>query len=350
MLKCQSLNAFSLDEPLLITVCKDNQYNYTRASSTGYTFAKYYLSGQTVNQSVLSWIGPVAGNRSVWDTVRFLYRATKDTNFNMYPKLSGNLTGNYTERFLIPYGLCQAFEGRVPGYMAISLPDTHIFAYNVHITDPVATTTFQLPYSLLSGDKISIKPSTLTSYTNFKIKITQDSLETDDGTCTDYPNDGHQSYSDCIDAEIRNKILPSLGCMVPWMSDVDACSQPIPRLAKHGHILNWLLNITIKAFGNIEYRSDTCLPPCNRMSFQARLASSGSLSYAGDNRLFLNFMETVEIRRIVLSYDATSLLVEVGSCLGLWLGLSVVGMFDVCTLMLVKLVRGLLSGHKKWTQ
>ena len=134
--------------------------------------------------------------------------------------------------------------------------------------------------------------------------------------------------------------------MVPWMSEVDACSQPIPRLAKHDHILNWLLNITIKAFGNIEYGSDACLPPCTRMSFQARLASSGSFGYVGDNRLVLNFMDTIEIRRIVLSYDATSLLVEVGSCLGLWLGLSVVGMYDVCAVMLGKLVR-IMAGIRR---
>ena len=32
---------------------------------------------------------------------------------------------------------------------------------------------------------------------------------------------------------------------------------------------------------------------------------------------------------MVLAYGFGSLLVEIGSCLGLWLGLSIVGVFDV---------------------
>ena len=311
-------------------MCKDAQFNYTRARSTGYEWATSYLSGQTVNQSVLSWNGPVAGNRSVWDTLKFIFKGNEDTDFNVYRDLSDNLTGMYYEKFLIPIGLCQAFEGRLPGFMTISLPDSHMFIYNVHITDPAASTTFQLPYSLMSGDKIRIQPSETSSSTNFKIKITEESTQTDDGSCTDYPTPRHHSYADCIDAELQDKIVPSLGCMVPWMSEENPCSQPIPRLSQHDHIVNWLMNISVKAFGNIEYGSDTCLPPCTRMSIQVSQAQILSRDKVGDNTFSLAFLENIEIKRIVLAYDATSLLVEVGSCLGLWLGLSVVGMYDVC--------------------
>ena len=164
----------------------------------------------------------------------------------------------------------------------------------------------------------------------FKIKIIEESTQTDDGSCTNYPTPRHHSYADCIDAELRGQIVPTLGCMVPWMSEANPCSQPIQRLAKHDNLINWLKNITLKAFGNIEYGSDNCLPPCTRMSFQVSQAQLFSLDKAGDNMITFAFLETIEIKSIVLAYDATSLLVEVGSCLGLWLGLSVVGMYDVC--------------------
>ena len=39
---------------------------------------------------------------------------------------------------------------------------------------------------------------------------------------------------------------------------------------------------------------------------------------------------------MLLAYDVGSLLVEVGSSLGLWLGLSVVGVFDVLVHTLLK--------------
>ena len=164
----------------------------------------------------------------------------------------------------------------------------------------------------------------------FKIKIIEESTQTDDGSCTNYPTPRHHSYTNCIDAELQDKIVPSLGCMVPWMSEANPCSQPIQRLAKHDNLINWLKNITLKAFGNIDYGSDKCLPPCTRMSFQVSQAQLFSLDKAGDNMITFAFLETIEIKSIVLAYDATSLLVEVGSCLGLWLGLSVVGMYDVC--------------------
>ena len=43
----------------------------------------------------------------------------------------------------------------------------------------------------------------------------------------------------------------------------------------------------------------------------------------------LQFEEEVDVEEIVLAYDFKNLLVEIGSCLGLWLGLSVVGIYDL---------------------
>ena len=43
----------------------------------------------------------------------------------------------------------------------------------------------------------------------------------------------------------------------------------------------------------------------------------------------LFFTNDVQVERIVLAYGLEDLLVEVGSCLGLWLGLSIVGVFDL---------------------
>ena len=53
------------------------------------------------------------------------------------------------------------------------------------------------------------------------------------------------------------------------------------------------------------------------------------MSTAETDRIELHFDETIKIENIVEAYDFGSLLVEVGSSLGLWLGLSVVGLFDV---------------------
>ena len=52
------------------------------------------------------------------------------------------------------------------------------------------------------------------------------------------------------------------------------------------------------------------------------------------NYIGLYFKNKVEVERIVLVYGFDALLVEIGSCLGLWLGLSVVGVFDILVIAL----------------
>ena len=51
----------------------------------------------------------------------------------------------------------------------------------------------------------------------------------------------------------------------------------------------------------------------------------------------LVFDGTADVQTSVLAYDLDALLVEVGSSLGLWLGLSVVGIFDEIVLVLNKI-------------
>ena len=43
------------------------------------------------------------------------------------------------------------------------------------------------------------------------------------------------------------------------------------------------------------------------------------------------------MERIVLAYDMGSLLVEIGSSLGLWLGISIIGIFDVLAAAVFKI-------------
>ena len=40
-------------------------------------------------------------------------------------------------------------------------------------------------------------------------------------------------------------------------------------------------------------------------------------------------------------YDFADLIVEIGSCLGLWLGLSLLGLFDVVTIAIKHVIGGL---------
>ena len=57
------------------------------------------------------------------------------------------------------------------------------------------------------------------------------------------------------------------------------------------------------------------------------------------DRLNLNFDKNIKVERIVAAYDFETLLVEIGSSLGLWLGLSVVGVFDALVIIVDQFIK-----------
>ena len=80
----------------------------------------------------------------------------------------------------------------------------------------------------------------LTKYVEYRITLKETEKVANDGTCVVYPYHGHANYGDCVGAEMRAKILPTLGCMVPWISADDQCLGPITRLPEHEDLVNQL--------------------------------------------------------------------------------------------------------------
>ena len=87
--------------------------------------------------------------------------------------------------------------------------------YQIFISDPGAVPRYRLSYLLMSGDRIIVTPFNLGRIHYYDIVLKETKKELDDGTCTDYPDpQGHQDYADCVDAEIRARIMPVLGKII----------------------------------------------------------------------------------------------------------------------------------------
>ena len=66
-----------------------------------------------------------------------------------------------------------------------------------------------MPYSLETGEKISFQTSpSYNKFENYKVQLKETVDMTGNGDCVEYPNENHVSYSACIEAEMRAKILP----------------------------------------------------------------------------------------------------------------------------------------------
>ena len=89
------------------------------------------------------------------------------------------------------------------------------FEYYAFVSDAAAANPFQLPYTLMTGDKIKLETSTVNTFVVYNIQLKETSVKANDGSCVDYPYLSHDSYSDCVATELTDKILPVLGCMVP---------------------------------------------------------------------------------------------------------------------------------------
>ena len=244
-----------------------------------------------MNETILSWTG-LNGNLTFNETLGILYQPHLD-DYN----ITGN--GNTTTNFLIPIGLCKVYKGMMDRFINIPVVGSQeIYQYFAFISDPAAANQFQVPYSLSTGDKIKLDTSSSAlKYVSYNIQLKETSVETKDGTCTTYPYRNHGSYLDCVDMDLRERILPSLGCTVPWISGADKCGGSIQRLPEQEDLFQWLYSIGLYSWGGIPYDSAACPLPCTTLSAHSTFQTSGG----GDmqsNFIELYFEENVQVEKV----------------------------------------------------
>ena len=212
---------FDLNKPLLLTVCKLNQFDQDKASLLGYHSFTDFVAGEVAsNDSVLSWNGLDDG---------LTPNETINTIFETEMVHVKRGFANSTMRFILPYGLCQVAVGPTPDMVHKGTNDIVIEVekpgqYVVYISDQALSTPHQIN-SMMSGARIQIH-TRLGSYNReyFRVHLKEQNLLDSNKDCTAYPDkSGHVSYAQCIEEENREKMLPLVGCLAPWMANKDQC-------------------------------------------------------------------------------------------------------------------------------
>ena len=331
------MNISALDRPVHISMCKMDQYNYSRSKLLGYSSSTPFMAGESSNKSFLSWTG-ANGSLTFEDTIRHLYNSKNDSSY---------ASRNTTSHFFLPFGLCTTVTGHLKDILDNDKRSIKFYMkspgkYIIFISDDAAILNFQLPYPLMTGERIKISIPEIQDSNHrtrqkeyYSVQIFETVDNSGKGLCTNYPTQKFTSYANCVEKENRRMILPVLGCMVPWMSDKDTCRTPIPRLPAHQDVISWLKQTYQYAFTGFNFRSMACRLPCHLLSSHAKYQYAHKRPTAYD-RITLYFEETMQVKTIGPAYGLDSLIVEIGSSLGLWLGISVVGIFDVLVLTLSK--------------
>ena len=278
------------------------------------------------------------------ETLNYFY-PSENGEKNIYASFRDTFT-----RFMLPYGFCTVAEGKLTKLTSgdpkrISVYLKKAGKYSVFISDFASALHFQLHEPFINGDSISIEilpDFALRKRVRYLIELTEREVKTQDGSCTHYPDKaGRTSYLDCIEEANRRRMIPVLGCMVPWISGKDQCKGVLKRLPKHNDMLNWIRSLYRHAHSGSYFHFSPCLLPCKLVSAHAVFLRESEDESIGDHAMRINFKETVKVETVILTYGWSSLLVEIGSSLGLWLGLSVVGLFDVLMFIILRIKQAL---------
>ena len=274
------------------------------------------------------------------ETINYIFRSGTHGR-NIFAKFHHTYT-----TFLIPFGVCTVSKGKPTELISGNKKGFTFYIkregnYIVFITDVASGLHYMIERPLTTGDKMIIDiPANMTmSYQEYySVELTERQVNSGDGTCTNYPDEtGHINYGACVEEENQRKILPVLGCMIPWLPGEDHCSGVLERLPKHEDVLKWIKVMYRDAFTGDLYHSSSCQLPCTRVTAHATFLQERRRRYRGYHKISIYFKEKVNVETVILAYDIESLLVEIGSSLGLWLGLSVIGLFDVLLLMILRI-------------
>ena len=198
------------------------------------------------------------------------------------------------------------------------------------IADANRSLYYKLDTESLIGDPINLSKG-VTKY--FRIHLEEVQWSKTAGECSLYGDEeDFKTLADCVAKEHEQIFEPILGCPVPWLSapqNQNICKGKIHTSIKNKRILehNFVLldkQIKISKLGNM---FAACLRPCRELKLYSKLLSQEKMNMIG--QVYLTFDKTVTVIRYVEAYGLFELVVEVGSSLGLWIGLSSLGVFDL---------------------
>ena len=200
----------------------------------------------------------------------------------------------------------------------------------IYFVDPAKANDIRTEGTL--GAKANIGPTsdTLFFFGNYELEyLLYDSRIHDGTTCTDYTK-LDMTYGECLNDILKKESLATYGCLLPWISTNNSkmnCKEKIdiePNVMKSTPLYTDILYL-IKNFEPQMFKK--CLPPCITMEIKLHEVSYKSkvLDEAGFEAISKDW---ATVYTLVYSYDILSLTVDLGSALGLWMGLSCLSILD----------------------
>ena len=315
-------------EKPVIYVCQDDQFNYTKSLQHGYERKTHYIIGQIEKSNTMSWKGKHM-KEHFHELQKYLFdHSYEDFKIDGYEHvgLSAMKSPESRDKFDPNYGYCKQLES--------TMMQLHIFTTkrsSIFIVDP--KTDSKIRIKEMDNSRASLGPSQQNFFTsdNYEIKINLHDSHINDGVkCTDYERIG-SSYGMCIQNLLENHLEDWYGCIPFWFPDVseNICEVNNSSVSISSQTLGEITDEFYRFLNGLDMKIfSKCLPPCLKMSLTmkntAHLANRLKIA-----KIKLIFTHEVLVLTDMQAYDMFNVIVDLGSSLGLWLGLSVLGIFDI---------------------
>ena len=227
-------------------------------------------------------------------------------------------TGFHAKTVYVPrFGFCLEITNYDKEYIEIYLSGTK--ELRLIFTEKNKRSFFMPDISSHRGGKIVIEPHKITNLDVHVKKIStckiQDIKEEAD------------TFQKCVENKVEDRAGKPLGCIPPWLSASNQCNDTYPtnlldKIPNFVDIFLW----PVYTFANSKLESE-CKTSCMTTKY---LPIKGEIMHDDIfGAAFISIVQHVHVTEKVANYSLFEFIVDVGSSLGLWLGLSVLGLFDL---------------------
>ena len=333
------------DAPMpVILICELGQYDLLRAEYYGYDSSynvEDFIFGDIPVENSFWWGG--SESISFQELTKQIFRPMEEDNIPPYTEPK-----NF---FSIKNGFCRQIDP-TPLMLAETFsidfgPGSHSTSknvqYQIHIVDPGTQKYYMIDTESFSGDTIVQERY---KYKHYSIQLEEIRWNKATKECMDYgPENEHKTQKDCLMNQHKQIFQPVLGCQVPWLSAYNSseqCQGTITLTPTEYSVVKENLKKIYDATKYKAAKNKNCLPPCTQVRVSSRLTDSNDY-YMYSQKLFLKFDKSVKKTTHVKAYGPFDLVVEVGSCLGLWIGWSALDVVDLPVAALQAIQRKLLA-------
>ena len=317
-----------IDQMPVMYICQDAQFDYAKASLYGYPMLWQFLIGKLEDSNNFTWTGKDR-NQSFAKLQQILFNVNYSST-TVHSSETRNNDFHYVQSyndsiFIIPYGYCMKLKRPTKQTKVLSTVETVVI-----LTDPALETQIRIPGIQYGTFGFGPTPDGLFETYHYEIKLSlHDSSVHDGSDCIDYARRG-SSYGECTETIFKNMFLEGYGCLPTWVQNdsISTCETNMFKIISNEENITDMYNEMEKLVtGNELDIFNQCMQPCMTMQLNYNLRRHIKKRLK-QSTMIISFAEAVTVFKDVYAYDGFNLVVDVGSALGLWLGLSALSIFD----------------------